>query len=336
MSLKLTADAEQALAAILSWSAPIIHTRRREKILRMAGLLALEKGSEEIDRTTLLEAAKFILHPGHAPLFRKLETPSDQWLVKQTYFDLAAYYAASRVAKRWDFQSPKPEKPAGEMKVLAFNASPRRSGNTDTLIDEALRGAADAGAVVEKINLTDVNIRHCASKMIQRDYFVAKKQLPELKVSYCENSHGCEDETHKGKCSLEDDMATIYPKIVAADAVVVGFPIYNGWEAAILASFLERWDRYHSCTQTGTSPKKRGMVISTWGYLDTETNDHIIENVINKLNYRSVGVVEVVVACGVVGLLSGLDAEGRAIIRHYPDEMAKAYAAGRTLVNGER
>lgn len=336
MSLKLTTDAEQALATILSWSAPILHHRRREKILRLAGLLALEKGALEVDRASLIEAAKFMLHPGHAPLFKKMEAPADPSVIKQTYLDLESYYASSRVAKRWDFQSPVPEKPAGEMKVLAFNASPRRGGNTDTLVDEALRGAADAGAGVEKIHLAEVNIRHCVNTLIQRDYFVAKKQLPEFTVPYCEYARGFEDEAHKGKCTLGDDMPAIYAKIAAADAVVVGFPIYNGWEAAIITNFLERWDRYRSCTQTTVSHNKRGMVVSTWGYLDTGTNDHIIENIITKLNYHGVGVVEVVVACGVVGMLSGLDTTGRAIIRRFPDEMAKAYAAGRTLVTGER
>lgn len=31
------------------------------------------------------------------------------------------------------------------MSILAFNASPRKNGNTQALIDEALRGAAKAG-----------------------------------------------------------------------------------------------------------------------------------------------------------------------------------------------
>jgi len=336
LPLKLTTDAEQALATVLSWSSPIIFARRREKILRMAGLLALEKGATEIDRATLLEAAKFVMHPGHAPLFKKIEAQADTSAVKQTYLDLESYYAATRIAKRWDYQAPPPEKPAREMKVLAFNASPRRGGNTAALINEALRGAADAGASTETIYLPEISLKHCNSTLIQRDFFAAKKQLPGLSLPYCEHAQGCEDETHKGKCDLGDDMPAVYAKIAAADAVVVGFPIYNGWEAAILSHFLERWDRYRSCTQASMGPKKPGMVVSTWGYLDTETNDHVIENVIIKLNYRNVGVVEVVVACGVVGMLSGLDAGGQAIIRRFPNEVAKAYAAGQTLVTGKR
>lgn len=38
-------------------------------------------------------------------------------------------------------------------KIVAVNASPRKGWNTDTLIDEAIRGAEAAGATVEKFDL---------------------------------------------------------------------------------------------------------------------------------------------------------------------------------------
>jgi FMN-dependent NADH-azoreductase len=231
---------------------------------------------------------------------------------------------------------PKPDKPAGEMRVLAFTASPRKGGNSDTLVDEALRGASDAGAGVEKIYLTDVNIKPCFNTLIKRDYFAAKKQLSEMSISYCVHARGFEDELHKGECTLEDDMPAIYTKIVLADAIIIGFPIYNGWETAVLTAFLERWNRYKNCIQATENSLKRGMLVSTWGYLDTDINDHIMENLITRLNFSNVQVAEVVVVCGISGMLSGLDSAGRAIIRRFPDELTKAYMAGQTLVTGER
>lgn len=332
----LTKDAQQALDTILGWFAPILRPRHREKILRLAGLLALEKGAPEVDRNSVIEAAKVTLNPSNAPRFKKMESPADGAAIKQTYLDLESYYAAERVAKRWDFQAPGPDRCASEMKVLAFAASPRKGGNSDILVDEALRGATDAGAGVEKIYLAEVNINPCLNTLIQRDYFVAKERLPELSIPYCVYGRGFEDEAHKGKCVLEDDMPAIYAKIAAADAIVVGFPIYNGWENVVLTAFLERWDRYHNCTQVTKKPPKRGMLVSSWGYLDTETNDHVVEKIITKLEFRNVQVVEVVVACGVVGMLSGLDTAGRGIIGRFPNELTKAYAAGQTLVTGKR
>ena len=45
-------------------------------------------------------------------------------------------------------------------KVLIISASPRKGGNSDTLCDEFLRGAKEAGHDAEKIFLRDKNYFH--------------------------------------------------------------------------------------------------------------------------------------------------------------------------------
>ena len=44
-------------------------------------------------------------------------------------------------------------------RILGISASPRRGGNTEVLLDQALSGAAGAGAVVEKIVLSELSLR---------------------------------------------------------------------------------------------------------------------------------------------------------------------------------
>ena len=46
-------------------------------------------------------------------------------------------------------------------KILILSSSPRRGGNSDTLCDEFLRGATEAGNEAEKIFLRDKNINYC-------------------------------------------------------------------------------------------------------------------------------------------------------------------------------
>jgi multimeric flavodoxin WrbA len=46
-------------------------------------------------------------------------------------------------------------------KVLILSASPRKGGNSDTLCDEFMRGAKDAGNTVEKIALHEKRIGYC-------------------------------------------------------------------------------------------------------------------------------------------------------------------------------
>ena len=47
------------------------------------------------------------------------------------------------------------------MKVLGIFGSPRRQGNSDTLMKAFLQGAAEAGALVEEIKLRDLKISPC-------------------------------------------------------------------------------------------------------------------------------------------------------------------------------
>ncbi|MHA2471743.1 MAG: flavodoxin family protein, partial [Promethearchaeota archaeon] len=47
------------------------------------------------------------------------------------------------------------------MQVLGIVGSPRISGNTETLVDEILSGAEEAGASIEKVILNKLEIKPC-------------------------------------------------------------------------------------------------------------------------------------------------------------------------------
>lgn len=84
-------------------------------------------------------------------------------------------------------------------KVLILSSSPRRGGNSDTLCDEFLRGAQEAGHEVEKIFLKDKTIHYCT---------------------------GC-GVCNEGKpCPQKDDAPEIVRKMVAADVIVLATPVY--------------------------------------------------------------------------------------------------------------
>jgi multimeric flavodoxin WrbA len=85
------------------------------------------------------------------------------------------------------------------MKVLAISASPRKGGNSDVLCDQFLKGAAESGNDVEKINLADRNISPCNSCYV------------------CQTTK---------KCVKKDDMEEILEKLLAADAIVLATPVY--------------------------------------------------------------------------------------------------------------
>lgn len=104
------------------------------------------------------------------------------------------------------------------MKMLAFNGSPRKNGNTAIFLKKALQGAELQGAYTELINLYDFDYKGCTSCL------------------------ACKTTTSKsyGKCALRDTLTPLLKKIEEADAIILGSPIYFGRVTAAMAAFYER------------------------------------------------------------------------------------------------
>ena len=104
------------------------------------------------------------------------------------------------------------------MYIIAINGSPRKNGNTATLLNKALEGASSQGATTELINLYDLNFKGCVS------CFACKLKGGK---SY-------------GKCAYKDELTLVLDKIESADAVILGSPIYFGDVTGEMRSFIER------------------------------------------------------------------------------------------------
>ena len=103
------------------------------------------------------------------------------------------------------------------MKAIAINGSPRKGWNTDLVLQEALKGAVDAGAEVEMIHLYDLNFTGC------RSCFACKRKGAE-----------------PAKCFWKDDLSPVLDKILSADAVFFGTPIYFGEITSQMHALIER------------------------------------------------------------------------------------------------
>lgn len=99
------------------------------------------------------------------------------------------------------------------MKVIGIVGSPRKGGNTETLVEKVLSGAKEVGAEVEILKLNEMNIHGC---------------------------QGCNFCKENGRCRQQDDMQKIYDALYSADAVVVGSPIYVSYVTAQTKLFLDR------------------------------------------------------------------------------------------------
>ena len=85
------------------------------------------------------------------------------------------------------------------MNIIAFLGSPRKDGNTELLMERAIKGIEEEGLNVSVFNL---NL---------------------MKIMPCQNCGGC-DET--GACIYDDDMSQIYDAIRAADRIILASPIF--------------------------------------------------------------------------------------------------------------
>ena len=99
-------------------------------------------------------------------------------------------------------------------RILILSSSPRKGGNSDTLCDEFLRGAKEAGNDVEKIFLRD------------------------KKINYCTGCSTCS--LHHKPCPQKDDAAEIIDKMVAADVIVMATPVYFYTMSAQMKTLIDR------------------------------------------------------------------------------------------------
>lgn len=104
------------------------------------------------------------------------------------------------------------------MYVLGINGSPRKRGNTATLLQETLRGAEASGATTECVHLYDLSFKGCVS------CFACKRKGGK---SY-------------GACACRDELTPLLEKIKRADALALASPIYFMHLTACMRAFLER------------------------------------------------------------------------------------------------
>ena len=123
--------------------------------------------------------------------------------------------------------------------ILAFMGSPRFGGNVDTYIRRMAEAAEEHGAKVERVNLYGIDI------------------------SPCIECGGCDE---SGQCVLDDAMKSIYPKLQAADVIVVASPIFFYNISSRTQALVERsqalWVKKYVLKQRNTAGNRRGVFVS--------------------------------------------------------------------------
>ncbi len=186
------------------------------------------------------------------------------------------------------------------MKVLGVMGSPRIRGNTDLLLDEALKGAQSAGAETEKIN------------------------VDRLKITACKEIYHCLED---GTCPLKDDMTGLYDKILAADAIIIATPIFFYTVSAQLMAFISRcqalWARKYFLKNLDI-PVKRGAFIA----VGATKGANLFEGPKLTINYffKAINAEKKEEL-----LIRSVDKKGE--IKEHPEYLTQAFELGKRLVS---
>ncbi|OQX19154.1 MAG: hypothetical protein BWK76_05420 [Desulfobulbaceae bacterium A2] len=118
------------------------------------------------------------------------------------------------------------------MTLLALAGSPRRNGNSETLLMQVLEQLAAQGQAGQVIRLNELAIRPC---------------------------QGCGGCDKTGHCVIDDDMQDIYRAIDAADQLLLVSPIYFYGLTAQAKAAVDRsqalWSRRYALRQPPPHPR---------------------------------------------------------------------------------
>lgn len=99
------------------------------------------------------------------------------------------------------------------LKLLGIVGSPRKGGNTEVIMKEALKAGAQEGAETELIHLVDLSLKPC---------------------------DGCRTCFETKNCAIKDDVEKILEKMAEADGIIVGSPVYFHTINAQTKTFIDR------------------------------------------------------------------------------------------------
>lgn len=126
------------------------------------------------------------------------------------------------------------------MKLLGIYGSPRKGGNSDFLLNEALKGAESLGAEVHTIRSFD------------------------LSLSGCRECGGC-DKT--GVCVVRDDMDIVYPQLIESEVIILASPMFFYGITSSAKALIDRCQALWNMRMLKKPRERRRLYDSGRGYM---------------------------------------------------------------------
>ena len=188
-------------------------------------------------------------------------------------------------------------------KIVAIFGSPRRKGNTATLLREAIRGARDSGAVVEEVVLRD------------------------QKISPCLEIYGCKK---AGECAIKDDFQKIRDLILDARGLILASPIFfysvSAHTKILMDRFQSLWVKKYWIENVPNNQKsiqRKGLFITVGATKGQKLFDGALLSIRYFFDTLDMELWKAL-------MYRQLDFEGD-VLKH-PEYLEEAYEAGRAFV----
>ena len=192
------------------------------------------------------------------------------------------------------------------MKILAIAGSPRRGGNTDALLDQAIAGAMSAGAEVEHVILS------------------------RLKIAPCIECNRCFE---TGRCVVQDDYQPLYDKTLESDGVMLASPIFFMNVSGHTKAFIDRFQCLWALKNVLNLPvplppggeRRRAIFLSTAGWRKTKFDCAllVVRAFLTTIDAKLAGTL----------CVNAIDDKGE--VTEHPEMLEEAYALGVLLVSGK-
>jgi multimeric flavodoxin WrbA len=125
------------------------------------------------------------------------------------------------------------------LSIIGVSGSPRKNGNTETLVKEALKGAKEIGNVKTAFfSLAGKNIAHCKGCLA------------------CEKKRTI--------CRVRDDFQDFFSAYMKADGIIIGSPVYHLSITSVLKAAIDRLGQSMFSVYRGRTPRlcKVGGIIA--------------------------------------------------------------------------
>ncbi len=190
------------------------------------------------------------------------------------------------------------------MKIIAFAASPRKNGNSETLLDEVIIGLRQGGAEVEKF------------------------RTHELTFSPCINCGKC---SILGRCAIKDSFQELFELLIECDGVVFASPLFFMNVPARGKAFIDRcqafWAaRYDLKLDLFGGRNRLGLLVSCSGQRYGPDKANVFRGIEDTLTYlfKALGM-------DMMESLLFPDVDLKGAILKFPSALEKARNAGKQM-----